>query len=120
VLSGGNRRRVELARALLHQPRILLMDEATVGLDPASRREILDEMNRLKTAENIGILWTTHLVDEIERADRFIVLRRGRVTFDGTREDLLATEPDGDLGAAVIRLMGTGEGERAAATAAMR
>lgn len=114
VLSGGNRRRVELARALLHRPRILLMDEATVGLDPASRREILDEMNRLKTAENIGILWTTHLVDEIERADRFIVLRRGRATFDGTRDELMASEPSGDLGAAVIRLMGGGEGERAA------
>jgi ABC-2 type transport system ATP-binding protein len=113
VLSGGNRRRVELARALLHRPRVLLMDEATVGLDPASRREILDEMNRLKTEENIGILWTTHLVDEIERADRFNVLRRGRITFEGTRDKLMASEPDGDLGAAVIRLMGTGEGERA-------
>jgi ABC-2 type transport system ATP-binding protein len=112
VLSGGNRRRVELARALLHRPRVLLMDEATVGLDPASRREILDEMNRLKTADNIGILWTTHLIDEIERADRFIVLRRGRITFEGTRDELMAAEPDGDLGAAVIRLMGTGEGER--------
>jgi ABC-2 type transport system ATP-binding protein len=109
VLSGGNRRRVELARALLHQPRVLLMDEATVGLDPASRRELLDEMNRLKTAEGIGILWTTHLVDEIERADRFIVLRRGHVTFAGTRADLMASAPDGDLGAAVIRLMDAGE-----------
>ncbi len=114
VLSGGNRRRVELARALLHQPRVLLMDEATVGLDPASRREILDEMTRLKETDRIGILWTTHLVDEIERADRFIVLRRGRVTFVGTRDELMATEPDGDLGAAVIRLMGAGEGDRAA------
>lgn len=113
-LSGGNRRRVELARALLHRPRILLMDEATVGLDPASRREILDEMNRLKTAENIGVLWTTHLVDEIEQADRFIVLRRGRVTFDGTRDDLMAMEQDTDLAAAVIKLMEAGEGERAA------
>lgn len=88
------------------------MDEATVGLDPASRREILDEMIRLKSAENIGILWTTHLVDEIESADRFVVLRRGRVTFDGKRDELLATDPDGDLGAAVIRLMGAGDSDR--------
>jgi ABC-2 type transport system ATP-binding protein len=112
VLSGGNRRRVELARALLHRPRVLLMDEATVGLDPASRREILDEMVRLKTAEGIGILWTTHLVDEIEQADRFVVLRRGRVTFNGTRAELMEREAGDDLGAAVIRLMGTDETDR--------
>ena len=68
-------------------------------------------MNRLKTAEGIGILWTTHLVDEIERADRFIVLRRGHVTFMGTRAELMASAPDGDLGAAVIRLMDAGEPE---------
>jgi len=109
VLSGGNRRRVELARALLHRPSVLLMDEATVGLDPASRREILDEMDRLKSTENIGILWTTHLIDEIERADRFIVLRRGRVTFAGTRAELIESAEDADLGRAVIRLMEAGE-----------
>ncbi len=114
VLSGGNRRRVELARALLHRPRVLLMDEATVGLDPASRRDILDEMIRLKRAENIGILWTTHLVDEIERADRFIVLRRGRITFDGTRDELMEKETGDDLGTTVIHLMGTDETDRTA------
>jgi ABC-2 type transport system ATP-binding protein len=115
VLSGGNRRKVELARALLHQPRVLLMDEATVGLDPGSRREILDEMVRLKTAERIGILWTTHLVDEIEEADRFIVLRRGRITFNGTREQLMENEAGNDLGEAVIRLMGSDDPHKAAA-----
>lgn len=109
VLSGGNRRRVELARALLHRPRVLLMDEATVGLDPSSRQEILDEVVRLKTEERIGILWTTHLVDEVERADRIIVLRRGRVTFTGTKEEIVADEPSGDLGAAVIRYVGSGD-----------
>ena len=114
ALSGGNRRRVELARALLHRPHVLLMDEATVGLDPASRRDILDEMVRLKEAENIGILWTTHLVDEIERADRFIVLRRGRITFNGTRDDLMDMEAGDDLGTTVIRLMGTDETDKTA------
>src|SRR4051812_23599639 len=108
TLSGGNRRRLELARALLHQPRVLLMDEATVGLDPSSRRDILDEVVRLKRVENIGILWSTHLVDEIERADRLIVLRRGRITFSGTASEL-EQETDDDLAAAVIRLMGTEE-----------
>ena len=114
TLSGGNRRRLELARALLHQPSVLLMDEATVGLDPASRRDILDEVVRLKRAENIGILWSTHLVDEIERADRFIVLQRGRITFSGTHAELMEKEADDDLSAIVIRLMGT---EEMAATA---
>jgi len=113
TLSGGNRRRLELARALLHQPRVLLMDEPTVGLDPASRRDILDEMVRLKRAENIGILWSTHLVDEIERADRVIVLRRGHITFDGTLVEL-QREANDDLAAGVIRLMGTEDMDAAA------
>jgi ABC-2 type transport system ATP-binding protein len=113
TLSGGNRRRLELARALLHQPRVLLMDEPTVGLDPSSRRDILNEMVRLKQAENIGILWSTHLVDEIERADRLIVLRRGRIAFNGKLLEL-EREADDDLAATVIRLMGTEEIDAAA------
>jgi ABC-2 type transport system ATP-binding protein len=114
ALSGGNRRRAELARALLHQPSLLLMDEATAGLDPGSRRDILEEMVRLKTAENIGILWATHLVDEIELADRFIVLRRGRIIFNGTPGELKKKEADDDLAAIVIRLMETEERDAAA------
>ncbi len=107
TLSGGNRRRLELARALLHRPHVLLMDEATVGLDPASRRDILDEIVRLKSTEAIGVLWTTHLVDEIVRADRLVVLRRGKVVFRGTKEDLLRREGGTDLSATLISLMGT-------------
>jgi ABC-2 type transport system ATP-binding protein len=118
ALSGGSRRRVELARALLHQPSVLLMDEATAGLDPATRRDILDEMVRLKTVENIGILWSTHLVDEIERADRFIVLRRGRIIFNGTHAELMEKEAHDDLSAILIRLMGTEELDAAALPAA--
>jgi ABC-2 type transport system ATP-binding protein len=106
TLSGGNRRRLELARALLHKPHVLLMDEATVGLDPASRRDILDEIVRLKSTEDIGVLWTTHLVDEIERADRLIVLRLGKIVFQGTRQDLLDQEKSADLAATLIKMMG--------------
>jgi ABC-2 type transport system ATP-binding protein len=113
TLSGGNRRRLELARALLHRPSVLLMDEPTVGLDPASRRDILNEMVRLKQAENIGILWSTHLIDEIERADRLIVLRRGHIVFNGTLVEL-EREADDDLAASLIRLMGTEEMDTAA------
>jgi ABC-2 type transport system ATP-binding protein len=90
TLSGGNRRRLELARALLHQPRILIMDEPTVGLDPASRRDLLDHILDLKTSDGLLVLWATHLVDEAEHADRLIFLDRGLVAFDGTPEAALA------------------------------
>jgi len=64
TLSGGQMRRVEIARALLHRPKLLLLDEPTVGLDIKSRADILGHVRRLLTAENIGVLWATHLIDE--------------------------------------------------------
>ena len=78
-LSGGNRRRVELARALLHRPEVLLMDEPTVGLDPGSPALLLRHVLELRLGQRVGVLWATHLVDEAERADRVVVLHRGRV-----------------------------------------
>ncbi|MCP4408789.1 MAG: ATP-binding cassette domain-containing protein [Gammaproteobacteria bacterium] len=89
-LSGGNRRKVELARALLHEPRILLMDEATVGLDPSSRRVLVDEVLQLCAQRRIAVLWATHLVDEAERASRVLVLHHGRLISDGTPAELVA------------------------------
>jgi len=106
VLSGGNRRRVELARAWLHRPSVLLMDEATVGLDPASRRDILRDIDMLTHEEGIGAFWTTHLVDEVTRADRVIVLRRGKVIFEGTPKQLLEQGDGGDPSTTLIRMMG--------------
>jgi len=89
-LSGGNRRRVELARAVLHDPRVLLMDEPTVGLDPASRRDLLKLILSMRTERAVAVLWATHLCDEVSNADRVIVLHRGKVLADTTPANLVA------------------------------
>lgn len=112
TLSGGNRRRVELARSMLHRPHVLLMDEATVGLDPMSRQGIIDDVLRLRREEDIGVLWATHLVDEVEHADRIIVLRKGRVLNDDRREVLFdriaAGRPD-QHAPSLLELIGGGD-----------
>ncbi|HEX6708440.1 MAG TPA: ABC transporter ATP-binding protein [Albitalea sp.] len=83
-LSGGSRRKVELVRALLHRPSLLLMDEATVGLDPKSRRDLLAALHADVAERGTTVLWATHRVDEAEAADRVLVLHRGRLLADGT------------------------------------
>ena len=88
-LSGGNRRRVELARALLHEPRVLLMDEPTVGLDPASRGDLLKQILAMRRERQVAILWATHLCDEVGDADRVIVLHKGKVLADTTPAKLV-------------------------------
>lgn len=81
-LSGGYRRRVEIARALLHRPSLLLLDEPTVGLDIPSRKALVAHVHHLAT-EGIGVLWATHLIDEVEPTDELIVLHRGRIQTTG-------------------------------------
>jgi ABC-2 type transport system ATP-binding protein len=105
-LSGGNRRKVELVRALLHEPQLLLMDEATVGLDPASRAQLLQEVLRAQAARGIGVLWATHLVDEAARAQRVVVLHRGRVLWDGAPQALCERQGASSLEQAFLSLTG--------------
>ena len=90
-LSGGSRRKVELVRALLHRPELLLMDEATVGLDPQSRRDLIDGLLDEVRQRGVTVLWATHLVPEAERADRVLVLHRGRLLADGTPAEVTAS-----------------------------
>ena len=114
ALSGGNRRRVELARALLHAPRILLMDEPTVGLDPASRRDLIRLVRKVRDERGIAILWATHLCEEAASTDRVIVLHQGKVLRDTTPAAMLADAGVAELEEAFIRLIGKPAAEAAA------
>lgn len=87
-LSGGNRRKVELVRANLHQPAVLLMDEATVGLDPKSRQDLLGALRADVRERGVCVLWATHWVEEAEAADRVLVLHKGKLLADGTPADV--------------------------------
>jgi ABC-2 type transport system ATP-binding protein len=87
-LSGGQKRRVELARSLLHKPKLLLLDEPTVGLDPQSRRDLLDYVIKLKKDRKMAVLWATHLVDEAEKSDTVIILNKGKIIKKDTPQNI--------------------------------
>jgi ABC-2 type transport system ATP-binding protein len=82
-LSGGQMRRVEIARALLHGPRLLLLDEPTVGLDIDARQDILDHVRQLCREEGLSVLWATHLIDEVGPESDVVILHQGRVLDAG-------------------------------------
>jgi ABC-2 type transport system ATP-binding protein len=109
-LSGGQMRRLEIARALLHQPRLLLLDEATVGLDVKARADILAHVRQLVTEQGIGVLWATHLFDEIAPRDDLVILHQGRVLASGEAGDVLHNAGAHDLNDAFMRLTGTQSG----------
>ncbi|MDL4812885.1 ATP-binding cassette domain-containing protein [Actinomadura opuntiae] len=88
--SGGMKRRLEIARGLLHSPRVLFLDEPTVGLDPQTRASIWDYIRQLKEAEEITIFMTTHYMDEAEFCDRIAIMDSGRIVALDTPEALKA------------------------------
>ncbi|MFP8780672.1 ATP-binding cassette domain-containing protein [Hydrogenophaga sp. RWCD_12] len=104
-LSGGTRRKVELVRALLHRPRVLLMDEATVGLDPASRQQLLDSVRGLCRDQGLAVLWATHLIEEVKTADRLLLLHQGTVRFDGHIDAFMAAAEGPDFQTEVLKAL---------------
>jgi ABC-2 type transport system ATP-binding protein len=102
-------RRIEIARALLHQPRLLLLDEPTVGLDIKARADILDHVRRLSTGEGIGVLWATHLIDEAGAGDDVVVLHKGTILAHGGLGDVVGKSRGADLRDAFNRLTGAAD-----------
>jgi len=88
ALSGGLRRRTELAKALLHQPPVLLLDEPSTGLDPGARRDFIQYLRELRERDGVTIVLTTHYMDEAERCDRVAILHQGKLVSVGTPADL--------------------------------
>ena len=103
-LNGGHRRRVEIARALLHSPNLLLLDEPTVGLDVPTRSDIVDHVHQLSTEDGIAVLWATHLIDEVRDTDTVIVLHEGSIMLDGSLKELLEQTGGNDIGEAFEHL----------------
>lgn len=89
TLSGGQQRRVEIARALINAPDLLIMDEPSAGLDASSRRDLVSHVHDLARTERVAVLWATHLVDEVGAADRIVILDHGRIRADDTPAALL-------------------------------
>jgi len=115
--SGGERRRLEIARALVSEPRVLFLDEPTVGLDPRIRHELVDAIGALRARRDLTLLVTTHYLDEAERlCDRVAIMHRGRLVALDTPEalrtslgeELVELRVDGDAGGALTRLRETG------------
>src|SRR5262249_29465716 len=88
TFSGGMQRRVELAKGLMHRPKVLLLDEPTTSRDPGARRDLWQYLHQLRTQERVSIIVTTHLMEEAERCDRLAILNLGQVVALGTPAEL--------------------------------
>lgn len=104
TLSGGQMRRIEIARALLHGPQLLLLDEATVGLDVQARADIIGHVRALVADQGLSVLWATHLLDEISAQDDLIVLHRGHVLARGPVSGVLNDTSAADLATGFRRM----------------
>jgi ABC-2 type transport system ATP-binding protein len=108
-LSGGQMRRVEIARALLHRPRLLVLDEPTVGLDIASKLAIVTHVRTLVRDRGVAVLWTTHLLDEIEPTDNVVILHQGKRMAAGLVSDVVTQNGSNSLRGAFTALTGSRE-----------
>ena len=114
TLSGGLRRRVEIAKALLHRPQVLLMDEASTGLDPAARRDLSRHVASLRDNQGVTILLTTHILEEADRCDRLALLHQGKIVKQGSPGELRS-----GIGGDVV-VLETGDAETLAGGIAQR
>lgn len=112
ILSGGLRRRADLAKGVLHGPRLLLLDEPSTGIDPVARRSFWGFLLELRRSEGVTVLLTTHLLDEADRCDRLAILDRGKLIREGTPSDLKAA-----IGGEVVTLDTSAPDEVSAALA---
>ncbi|MBG6210100.1 ABC-2 type transport system ATP-binding protein [Labrenzia sp. EL_126] len=106
ALNGGHRRRMEIARALLHDPVVLLLDEPTVGLDAETRNSITGHVHNLASEQGLTVLWATHLVDEVRANDQLVVLHEGKIQADGSAAEIAGDTP---LQARFLEMTGGGE-----------
>jgi ABC-2 type transport system ATP-binding protein len=105
-LSGGQMRRVEIARSLLHSPRLLLLDEPTIGLDIKSRADLEKHVRRLVEEDRIGVLWATHLIDEVSPADKILILHLGKLLATGSVQEVVTQSGTDDIRGAFTKLTG--------------
>ncbi|WP_430415679.1 ABC transporter ATP-binding protein [Marinobacter adhaerens] len=107
-LNGGHRRRVEIARALLHEPSLLLLDEPTVGLDVASRKALNEHVRTLCEEDGLTVLWATHLIEEVRADDRVLILHQGQLLANGNGQAICDAEGTRDLAETFHALTGAG------------
>ncbi|MGY6276491.1 ABC transporter ATP-binding protein [Methylomonas sp. MgM2] len=111
-LNGGHRRRVEIARALLHKPSLLLLDEPTVGLDMPSRQAIVTHVHALVKEQRLAVLWATHLIDEVAADDSLVVLHKGQIKANGKLEDVLQSNNAKDAAEVFNKLTQDPQGQK--------
>jgi ABC-2 type transport system ATP-binding protein len=108
MFSGGMKRRLEIARGFLHTPKILFLDEPTLGLDPQSRNQLWTQVKQLNQAENVTVFLTTHYMDEAERvAQRIAIIDHGHIVAQGTAQELKEQTNSGSLEEAFLALTGS-------------